>query len=282
MSSDVSNKSVVLCADDYAVNAPTSQGIVALCVLGRLSATSVMVHSPRWLEDAAALRDVRDRLDVGLHLDWTSSFAQAQGHGLSLGAVMARSVCGGLRGADVRDAIERQFDAFEAHWHAAPDHVDGHQHVQQFAGLREVLCEVLWRRYGALTKRPWLRVSRVAQADLKAQVITAMGARALQAWAHQQDWPCVAPLLGAYGFDGDVTGYRQHMQRWLRDAPTGAQPALVMCHPAASADAQDEIGPARAREFAYLASDDFVQDLHDAAVHLVRASQPPRTVGSRP
>jgi len=45
-------KSVVVCADDYAVNAPTSQGIVALSVLGRLSATSVMVHSPRWPQDA--------------------------------------------------------------------------------------------------------------------------------------------------------------------------------------------------------------------------------------
>jgi hypothetical protein len=45
-----------------------------------------------------------------------------------------------------------------------------------------------------------------------------------------------------------------------------------MCHPAASAHVEDEIGPARAREFAYLISDDFAQDLHDASVHLVRAS----------
>ena len=65
-------KSVVLCADDYALNTPVSQGIVALALLGRLSATSVMVHSPTWAQDAVALCDVRDRLDVGLHLDWTS------------------------------------------------------------------------------------------------------------------------------------------------------------------------------------------------------------------
>ena len=74
-------REVVLCADDYALNAPVSQGIVALVVLGRLSATSVMSLSPRWAEDAVALRDVRDRLDVGLHLDWTSSFAIEAGHG---------------------------------------------------------------------------------------------------------------------------------------------------------------------------------------------------------
>jgi len=272
MNSVASNKSVVLCADDYAVNAPTSQGIVALCRLGRLSATSVMVHSPRWHEDAPALRDIRGRIDVGLHLDWTSPFAKAQGFGQSLGAVMGLSLCGGFRGAEVRDAIERQFDAFETHWHAPPDHVDGHQHVQQFAGLREALCEVLLRRYGAQTPRPWLRVSRVAQAGLKAQVITAMGARALLAWAQHHDWPCVGPLLGAYGFDGSLNDYRQRMQAWLRDAPVGERAALIMCHPAASAHVEDEIGPARAREFAYLISDDFAQDLHDASVHLVRAS----------
>lgn len=275
MSESVLIKSVVVCADDYAVNAPTSQGIVALCVLGRLSATSVMVHAPRWPEDAAALREMRTHLDVGLHLDWTSAFAQQAGFGHSLGAVMWWSCCGGFRGSAVRDEIERQLDAFETHWQAPPDHVDGHQHVQQFAGLREALCEVLLRRYGAQPIRPWLRVSRVSQVGLKAQVITAMGARALQAWAQQHDWPCVAPLLGAYGFDGSLNDYRQHMQRWLLDAPAGDQPALIMCHPAASAHAEDDIGPARAREFAYLASHDFVQDLRDAGVRLVRGSGQP-------
>jgi hypothetical protein len=115
-------------------------------------------------------------------------------------------------------------------------------------------------------------VSQVAQVGLKAQVITAMGSRALQRWAQQHDWPCVAPLLGTYDFDGSLNDYRQHMQRWLLDAPAGDQPALIMCHPAASAHAEDDIGPARAREFAYLASHDCVQDLRDAGVRLVRGS----------
>ncbi len=272
MSAERPIKSVVMCADDYAVNAPTSQGIVALCVLGRLSATSVMVHSPRWPQDAPALRDMRERIDVGLHLDWTSAFAKDRGFGQGLGAVMVRAVLRRFDRQAVMDEVQRQLDAFEAQWQAPPDHVDGHQHVQQFAGLREALCEVLLRRYGSQRPRPWLRVSLVAQAGLKAQVITAMGARALQGWAQQHHWPCVAPLLGAYGFDGSVNDYRQRMQAWLLDVPAQAQPALIMCHPGASAQADDEIGAARAMEFAYLASHDFVQDLRDAGVRLVRGS----------
>jgi predicted glycoside hydrolase/deacetylase ChbG (UPF0249 family) len=232
-----------------------------------------MVRSPTWAQDALALRDVRERLDVGLHLDWTSHFAQQAGFGTSLGRLMWRACVGGFDPQAVRDEIERQLDAFEAHWQAPPDHVDGHQHIQQFAGVREPLMEVLTRRYGGSTQRPWLRVSQVAQPGLKSHIISRMGAHPLQHQAQQQGWPVVAPLLGVYGFDGTLADYARHMQGWLRDAPQAESPALIMCHPAASAQADDDIGAARAREFAYLASDDFVQHLRDAGARLVRASK---------
>mgnify|MGYP000025208565 FL=1 len=264
-------KEVVLCADDYALNAPVSQGIVALAVLGRLSATSVMSLSPRWAEDAMALRDVRERLDVGVHLDWTSRFATDAGHGSGLGVVMARAALRMYNQAVIEDEIERQLDAFEAHWQAAPDHIDGHQHVQQFAVFRHALAAVLMRRYGRTPQRPWLRVSQVAQPGLKAKVITAMGARGLQQWAQQNAWPSVGPLLGAYGFDGSMDDYAQLMQSWLAALPQD-KAALIMCHPAVSAQADDAIGAARKREFAYLAGHDFVQHLFDAGVRLVRGS----------
>ena len=267
-------KDVVLCADDYALNAPVSQGIVALVVLGRLSATSVMSLSPRWAEDAVALRDVRERLDVGVHLDWTSRFAIDAGHGSGLGAVMARAALRLYKQKSIEDEIERQLDAFEAHWQAVPDHIDGHQHVQQFAVFRHALAEVLMRRYGSEAQRPWLRVSQVAQPGLKAQVISAMGAQGLQRWAQANQWPRVGPLLGAYGFDGSMDDYARHMQAWLANLPQD-KPALIMCHPAVSAQADDDIGAARKREFAYLAGHDFVQHMFDASVRLVRGSGKP-------
>jgi predicted glycoside hydrolase/deacetylase ChbG (UPF0249 family) len=251
-----------------------SQGIVALVVLGRLSATSVMSLSPRWAEDAVALRDVRERLDVGVHLDWTSRFAIDAGHGSGLGAVMARAALRLYKQKSIEDEIERQLDAFEAHWQAVPDHIDGHQHVQQFAVFRHALAEVLMRRYGRETQRPWVRVSQVAQPGLKAQVISAMGAQELQRWAQANHWPHVGPLLGAYGFDGSMDDYARHMQAWLANLPQD-KPALIMCHPAVSAQADDEIGAARKCEFAYLAGHDFVQHMFDASVRLVRGSGKP-------
>lgn len=269
-------KQVVVCADDYALNAPVSQGIVALAVLGRISATSVMSLSPRWAEDAVALRDVRERLDVGLHLDGTSDFAKQAGYGTALPVCMARAALGLVQRAQLQDQINRQFDAFEAHWQAPPDHVDGHQHIQQLAVWRDALAEVLLRRYGADAVKPWLRISTVAQPGWKAKVITAMGAQPLQRWAEDHQWPMISPLLGAYDFDGTIEHYAQSMQAWLAQLPTESA-ALIMCHPAVSAQADDVIGPARKREFAYLASHDFVQHLVNAGARLVRGSGQPMT-----
>ncbi|MBS0303746.1 MAG: ChbG/HpnK family deacetylase, partial [Proteobacteria bacterium] len=84
-------KPLVLCADDYAQHAGVTQAVLALADAGRLTATSAMVLSPRWPADAAPLRERRGRIDVGLHLDFTSDFAIATGHGLPLGAAMRRA-----------------------------------------------------------------------------------------------------------------------------------------------------------------------------------------------
>ena len=82
-------KQVILNADDFAFNAAVSRGIVALAQKSRLSATSAMTLSPRWVQDAPALAELRGQIDVGLHLDWTSPFAiRIAGHGSSLPRAM--------------------------------------------------------------------------------------------------------------------------------------------------------------------------------------------------
>lgn len=263
-----STRRVVLCADDYALSAAVSHGIATLAEAGRLSATSAMVLSPRWREDAARLAPLRGRIDVGLHLDWTSDFAREAGHGLGLGAAMLRAALAGLRGPAVRAVIERQLDLFEAAWGAAPDHIDGHQHVQQFAGVREHLLAAMERRYRG-AERPYLRVSRApaGQADLKARIIAAWGANGLARQAASAGFACSPALSGIYGFEVAEGRYATLMQGWLHQVPDGT---LLMCHPALSADAGDAIGPARAAEYRYLASPAFGDALAAHGVTLAR------------
>ncbi len=260
-------KRLILCADDFAVHEAASQGIARLAAAGRISATSAMVLSPRWAQDAPLLHDLRAQIDVGLHLDWTSGFAVAAGHGLSLGRAMAKAVLGGFNTYAARVVIERQLDAFETQWKAPPDHVDGHQHVQQFAGIREALVGALAERYP--DAKPYLRVSRApaGQADFKSRIIAALGANAIDNIANNALWTRAAALSGIYDFTGTVERYGQRMSHWLQTSPDHT---IIMCHPALTAQPGDGIGAARAREFAYLSGDGFPAALTQARARLAR------------
>ena len=275
-------KPLVLCADDFAVHAGASQGIAELARQRRLSATSAMVLSPRWAQDVALLQGLRGRIDVGLHLDWTSEFALAAGHGVSLGVAMRRALLGGFDPVAARGVIERQLDLFEAQWQAPPDHVDGHQHVQQFAGIREPLIQVLARRYSG--RLPYLRVSQARAGageplGFKSRVISALGANTIKKIADSAGVPRAEALLGVYDFDGDTARYAALMDGWLAGAPACG---LLMCHPAAASGPDDEIGPARQREYAYLGSGDFARALARAQVELVRGGCPMHPLHSPP
>lgn len=266
------DKGVIICADDFAVHHSASAGIVELARLQRISATSAMVLSPHWAQDVALLQDLRGQIDVGLHLDWTSDFAQAAGHGLSLGAAMRRAVLGGFDQAQATTVIERQLDLFEAHWQAMPDHVDGHQHVQQFAGIRQALVAVLARRYGQQSAKPYLRISRPppGTADIKGRVIAWMGADALENIAACSGITVVKALFGVHDFSGSPADYARMMARWLAQAPAGS---IIMCHPAQACEPGDEIGVSRVQEFAYLAGPEFTVALDKAGVLPVRGRQ---------
>ena len=246
-------KPVIVCADDFAFSEGVSLAIAQLASQERINAASVMVLSPRWPGDAALLQGQHGRIDVGLHLDWTSPLAVVAGHGLPLGRAMARSLAGGFDPAQVTGVIERQLDAFEAQWKAAPDHVDGHQHVHQFPGIRRPLLDVLDRRYGA-EAGPWVRISRPtgSGAGAKGWVVGAMGAAALKRELEQRQRRASPALVGMYDFSGTTADYAARVAGWLRDAPAGA---VLMCHPATQADSDDPIGAARLREFDFWRGD---------------------------
>ncbi len=262
-------KNVIVCADDFAVNASVSLGIAELASLGRISATSVMVLSERWPQDVAMLRPLRDRIDVGLHLDWTSEFACVAGHGISLGAAMRRALLFGFDYTQASSVIELQLDLFEAHWQAPPDYVDGHQHVQQFDGIRQALVDVLVRRYADQLRKPYLRISRPPSgcSNLKSLVIAWMGANALEVVVANACLTSTKALLGVYDLKDKPARYGHLMERWLALSPNQG---IIMCHPALAIEPGDEIGAARVQEYAYLAGTGFAAALQQAQVRLVR------------
>jgi len=274
-------KSLIICADDFALNDGVSRAIAQLASLGRISATSVLSLSPSWSSHAALLRAQTPQIDVGLHLDLTSEFACNAGYGSSLRRVLARAFTYGVNALEMDTVVHAQLDRFEAVWGEAPDHIDGHQHVHQFPGIRESLARVICTRYSDPRSRPWIRVSRVLPNEFKSNVITLTGAKQLRKILEAEKFNFTPLLLGVYGFDLTLAQYRAKFKQWLQavngleaDARTHLPPSL-MCHPGAAnhSAVADEIASARGVEFAYLSSAEFAQDLSASSLKLVRGSQ---------
>lgn len=260
-------------ADDYAQSAEIDNGILQLIAMGRLTATSCLVLSPRWPQAAKQLTsEVSACADIGLHLDFTQ-FPHDLTH--SLGALIVKSILRMLPVAQVRQVICRQLDVFEDALGAPPDYVDGHQHVHQLPQIREALVEELSVRYG--NRLPWIRVARPPLNDgLKALVIGSLGASALEKLALDYGFVCSKTLLGVYGFNANAAQYRQHLAGWLSTAVQSPSPIALMCHPAVGAlgnsQTDDTILPARLVEYEVTAAPQFAGLLQDNHIQLVRGS----------
>ncbi|HET8705551.1 MAG TPA: ChbG/HpnK family deacetylase [Pseudomonadales bacterium] len=261
-------KYLTLCADDFAQNAPISQGILALLQQRRLSATSCMSQSALWPTLAAELRCHAEQADIGLHFNLTHSFKKNQTYSLS--KLMLNGVTRVISEQQAYSHLNEQLDLFEKHFGRAPDFIDGHQHVHQFAHIRTALIATLKQRYPTAT--PYIRSTlRGAKAPaynietVKSRIIQWFGGRPLRDAAERAQIVCNADFGGIYGLQ-PYSNFAEKMQVWL----TNTQPnGLIMCHPGVNSDDPDDpIRLARAEEFTYLASDQFAQDLATANVQL--------------
>lgn len=246
---------LIIAADDFAQSAAIDRGILSLVAQSHLSAFSCLVLSPRWPEASAAItRDIRSRADVGLHLDFTQ-YPQAMR--ASLPRLIVSASLRSLSRQAIRAAIETQCNRFEDALGTAPDYVDGHQHVHQLPQIRDVLIEVLSRRYRH--HLPWLRIARPNVADgSKAAIIGMLGSEALARLARRHGFRHTTRLLGVYDFKGSASDYRQRLAGWLAQA-NAERGCALMCHPAVETSATSEqhtdpIHAARVNEYRILSN----------------------------
>ncbi len=144
---------LIICADDYGISPGVSLGIRQLAEAGRISATGAMTCMPAWPEEAPLLRPLAEQVAVGLHFTLTDQQplggmpkTAPQGRLPGIGALLKDSISGRLAMAEVAAELDRQLDAFEAHFGRPPDFVDGHQHVHLLPGVRGLVLSVFGRR----------------------------------------------------------------------------------------------------------------------------------------
>lgn len=259
---------LILCADDYGIAPGVSRAIRRLLDAGRLTATSCMAVSPHWPAEAAALRPYAERADIGLHLTLT--------HVPPLGPLP--SLCRDGRLPDIRTLtmrawtrrldlgeiaaeLDRQLDAFEHAFGRPPAFLDGHQHVHQLPGVRDVVLALWQRRLAA--PRAWLRVTdeplalvwRRGVSRGEAAILSLLG-RGFGRRARARGLPVNDGFAGVQDFSGRVP-YPRLFERFLAFA-RGRH--LVMCHPGEVDEALravDDVTSAREDELRFLEGDAF-------------------------
>ena len=262
------SKRLTLCADDFAQSRAISSAILQLLERGRLSATSVMSQSPLWPELAPALKALAGQADIGLHFNLTHPFTAAA---RPLGHWLLRSQLRLLSRAALREQLLAQIDSFSQHFGRLPDFIDGHQHVHALPVVRDALFEAIALRWTGSAK-PYLRapdrLAHQGDSGVKALLLKAL-CRGFAARAQALGYVITPWFAGLYSLTPEAD-YAELMPLWLAECTDGG---LLMCHPGLPAvDLDDPIAPARAVEYAYLASAQFVEDCRAAQIELGRFS----------
>jgi len=263
---------IIICADDFGLHAAVNHAVLELGGRGRLNATSCLVDAPAFAADAAALR--ASTLQTGLHLNFTERFGQGGSDApltMPLPRLIRQTWLRRLDKERLRWTIARQFDRFEDVMQRAPDFVDGHQHVHQFAQIREALVAELLRRY---PDHPtlWLRSTRLLAATgiafkhrAKARFIESLGARALERKVAGR-FRMSRALAGVYDFQGAEVIYQRLLTHWLAAMQAGD---VLMCHPVSHIMPADPLGAQRLAEYKVLMTTPI--NLENSHVHAVQS-----------
>ena len=266
-----------VCADDYGLTPGVGRGIRELLAAGRISATSVMAGSEYWPEEAPAIRPFAASADIGLHITLTDQvplgvlpiFAH-DGQFPPLAKVLRAGLSRQLPLAEIEAEIERQLATFVKHFGAPPAHIDGHHHIHQLPGIREIVVRMAARlrpagTYVRCCAEPASVILKRGVTPGKALLISILG-KGLARQLRLAGLPSNSGFSGAYGYGTETRPLPEIFGRFLRGAGPGH---LVMCHPGYSdavlAD-KDTLTAAREAELAFLGGETWPRLLAEAGL----------------
>lgn len=240
---------LILCADDFAYSREISETIADLAGQGRLNAISCMAVMPGWPRDAALLKGLGTRVQIGLHLVLTGEVPLTGDPALTgpdglmppINTLARMARLRQLSLGAVQREVQAQFARFIDAMGRAPDFVDGHQHAHLLGGIRRiVLAETATHAPHA-----WLRDCTDSVAGICARPFawkalgSALHSRGLSRQAQEFRLGTNTGFAGHYDFAGD---YEALFAKFLSRA--GAR-HLVMCHPGDGWKDGDDIAGAR-------------------------------------
>jgi chitin disaccharide deacetylase len=212
----VSDRRLIVNADDFGRSPGISRGIVAAHQRGIVTSTTLMVNLP-WSEGAAALLGTVPALAVGLHLNlcYGTPVAPDVPSLLEPGTTVFQrdetALRQAMRSEDVERELLAQLARFETLTGRLPDHIDSHRHLH------------LWPR----VYEPLVRIAR--ERDLPVRGYDGEHAARLRSAGVARSDRCLVDFYGA----GQVTV--DTLARIIRALPAGINE--LMCHPGFDDDA---------------------------------------------
>lgn len=259
-------KTIVLCADDYGQNQSINEGILSLAHGGRINAISCLTNMPSWKESAKGLDDLHKTHYVGLHINLTYGQALSNqwqteyGSQLpSLSSIIRQSYLRKLKIDTIETEIAAQIEAFSDKIGHLPDHLDGHQHIQQLPLIRQALLK-LNQKYQLPIRNTVGHWSNLMSKNAfpKHHIIALLGGLTFNNLLKKQRIPSNSSFSGIYNF-AKSEQYSDFFPKFLKQTLFGG---MIMCHPGlVSQDVSDPLYQCRHHEWQYFNSDQYLKDL---------------------
>lgn len=273
-------------ADDYALAPALSAAIRELVGDGRLSGTSAMTTFAEWPDEAVHLRPLLDDGVVGVHLTLTDHAPLGpcprlapDGSFPSFPTLARDAWLGRLSLAEIEAELTRQVERLRDVLGRPPDFLDGHHHVHQLPGVRDVVVALARTHLGPAG---WVRTCADSTTSVLARggdvgrgLLFATAGAGLARRLTRAGVPTNPTFAGVYGFT-DAPPFPDRMATFLQRHRAGG---AVMVHPGRVDDTlreRDSLTTPREVEADHLASAAFVAQLQAANVRVARRADLPR------
>ena len=218
-------KVIIINADDIGMHTAIDDATVLLAEMKRVSSASVMsLGGP----DKDVINELsRLNVDLGLHLDFTSIFANRRYDAdRSVRSLIIETWSRRIDVTQVQRIVNDQLERFELITGRAPTFIDGHQHVHQFPVIRDGLIQALAIRYPR--QKFFMRNTESATwRGFKAWLIGALGTPGLLGLAKLAGHPSNVDFCGVYDFS-EHRDMSRAWGNWLASSPP-QRPARWYC-----------------------------------------------------
>ncbi len=270
---------ISICADDFGITEKVDKSIIDLIINNRLTETSCIVLSQNFKNSSKELKEISREFGKGIHLTLTDFKSLTSpktftndGKFLSFKDLFLKILKKKILKNEIIREINAQLDFFEEAMGLNPDFIDGHHHVHQLPIIKDLIFEILKKRYK--NNLPWIRNTyeenlKILKRNIaltKTYILSYYGLK-LKKKAKQEGFRTNDGFSGIYNFS-NKTDYKLCFMNFIKFI---GKNHLLMVHPGEADESLKKIDPVtdtRDIENDFLRSENFLDILENRSILL--------------